>query len=164
MVNVNNVLGGVVKNADKLGALIGFLATPARNKLAVLDDVQLALGGNIHLPDLPEVLFVHKSPKRKYTFFWFQAWREFRHMRQDHPGQRIAFFDHTHYPSYFRENCIRRSPEYDRVYGVASGLHLINPGAIDETKRPYGFNKPPGYGIYDSEKQEVVFKRLKCPK
>lgn len=52
MVNVNNILGGITKNAGKIGGLLGFLTGSPGGFSDVESIVQNILGGNIHAPDI----------------------------------------------------------------------------------------------------------------
>jgi len=63
LVNLDNILGGVTKNADKLGGLLGFLTGSPRGFADITSIVDNIIQGNIHAPDIGEVFhFLASEP------------------------------------------------------------------------------------------------------
>lgn len=52
MVNMNNILGTVSKNAGKIGGIVGFLTASPGGFSDVQSIIDNVLAGNIHAPDL----------------------------------------------------------------------------------------------------------------
>jgi len=56
MLNMNNIVGQVSKNAGKLGGLLGFLTGSAHGFGDVQSIIENVLAGNIHAPDIQATL------------------------------------------------------------------------------------------------------------
>lgn len=123
----------------------------------------------LYLEKLPEqliennVLFVHKSPENK--FLLFSRKKEFDFVEKEFPNQNIVFFGHSHKRLHFTKSADGEYvnnyfPKFNTVYDVSSGIHMINPGALDSAKPPFGFGEHPGFIVYNTDLENIVFKRI----
>lgn len=120
------------------------------------------LESQLVLDDLPNVLFTHKSPSGKFLIVPTSS--EFDIMEENYPSQRIAFFGHSHMRFHHqRQNCMIKSnyfPRFNTPYDLSDGKHLINTGTTN-FGLPFSFNFRPGYVVYNSDTQEMIFKEIK---
>jgi len=113
------------------------------------------------LNEVPEVLFTHKSPSRR--FLLLNGVTEFYYMENNYPKQKIAFIGHSHRRYHIKkiEDIVRSNyfPVFNKRYDVSLGTHLINTGTTNFAF-PFSFNFLPGYVIYDSLNSSFEFKKI----
>lgn len=110
---------------------------------------------------IDDIVFFHESPGKRWTIY--PNIKEFEYLKEHFPNQRIAFYGHTHRRTHFELNGTRKNRpiKFDETFDLSKGLHIINPGTVDFMHIPWGFQQTPSYVTYDTEKKELVFRKIR---